>query len=203
MNEDRNRAFDESLDRLAGETSSPFPRARIATFLLAVSGILLITHVTRLVARYALAYRRPADIIVSADAIRYRTRTEMLGRTLAERETVLARGAISRATREVRFANTPFYAGLIALCLGSYLGICAFVDGVRAASPSLLVWGLLFVAGGALLDYLLGTVLQSTRGRCRVLFVAQDGSKICLGNVNANHADRLLSELLPPTFDRQ
>ena len=87
------------------------------------------------------------------------------------------------------------YAGLLALSIGSYLGVAAFVDGVRAASPSLLATGLVIVALGLGLDFVLTSVAPGARGRCRVLFVSRDGSSLCVGNVEARRADALLARL--------
>src|SRR4029079_16988903 len=113
---------------------------------LALTGILFAIHAARLFARVALAYRVPAEVSLSESGVRVKTRTELLGRALREREHVILRSGLVRVVRDVRFPRAAFYSGLFALALGSYIGVRAFADGVRAASPSLLLVGLLIVA---------------------------------------------------------
>jgi hypothetical protein len=181
--------------RIVGELL-PAPRGPIATTLLAFSGILFAVHAVRLVGRLALAYRRPAEVSFTATGVRVKTRTELLGRTLREREHVILRTGLVRVVREVRFPRAAFYAGLFALALGSYVGVRAFVDGVRAASPSLLVVGLFVVALGIGADFLLGTLLPGARGRCRIAFVPRTGPVLCVGDVDARRADDALARSL-------
>jgi hypothetical protein len=181
--------------RLEGELL-PAVRGPIVTAVLAFSGILLLMHAVRLVARLALAYRRPAEVSLSESGVRVKTHTEMLGRTLREREHVILRSGLVRVVREVRFPRLAFYAGLLALATGSYIGVRAFADGVRAASPSLLLVGLAIVALGIAVDFVLGTLIPGTRGRCRVSFVARKGPTLCVGNVDVRRADDALSRVL-------
>ena len=181
--------------RIDGELIAP-PRGPIVTAFLAFSGILFAVHAARIVARLALAYRRPAEVSLSESGVRVKTRTEMLGRTLREREDVIPRSGLVRVVREVRFPRAAFYAGLLALALGSYIGVRAFVDGVRAASPSLLLVGLGIVAVGIGADFVLGTLLPGARGRCRVAFVPRKGRTLCVADVDARRVDDALSRSL-------
>jgi hypothetical protein len=181
--------------RIDGEML-PTPRGPFATVLLALTGILLAAHAVRLVARLALAYRRPAEVSLTDAGVRVKTRTELLGRTLKEREHVLPRTGLVRVVREVRFPRAAFYAGLIALALGSYIGVRAFADGVRAASPSLLLVGLLIVALGIGADFVLGSLVPGSRGRCRIAFVPRAGPTLCIGDVDARRADEVLRAAL-------
>jgi hypothetical protein len=130
--------------------------------------------------------------------VRVKTHTELLGRTLRDRDVVVPRAALVRATRDVRYPSLAMYAGLLALAVGSYLGVATFVDGVRAASPSLLATGLAVVALGLGLDFVLSSVAPGLRGRCRVLFVSRDGTRLCVGDVDAGRADVLLARLARP-----
>lgn len=88
-----------------------------------------------------------------------------------------------------------FYAGLLALAVGSYVGVATLVDGVRAASPSLLLTGLVIVAAGIGLDFLLGSLAPGATGRVRVAFVPRKGPTVCIGNVDAKRADAALRKL--------
>ena len=139
-----------------------------------------VMHAVRLVARVALAYKRPAELTLSATGVRLHARTELLGRVVRERDYVIVREGLVRATREVRYPRLAFYAGLLALAIGSYLGVATLFDGVRAASPSLLLTGLLIIAAGVLLEMLFGSLEPGSMGRCRVLFVPAKGPTLCL-----------------------
>ena len=178
---------------------APAPRGPVATGLLAFTGILFITHAARLVGRWALAYRRPAEVTLSEDGgVRVHWKTQLLGRTLRDRAVVVPRTGLARATRDVRYPSIALYAGLLALAVGSWVGVAAFVDGVRAASPSLLAWGLAIVALGLGIDFALSSLAPGARGRCRLLVVPRDGSRLCIGDVDTARADAVLARLSKP-----
>ena len=181
-------------ERMTGELTAA-PRSPIATAALAFTGILFVVHGARLLARLALAYRRPAEVTVTADSVCIHARTLVLGRTLRDREIVFARMSLVRATREVRFPGTLLYTGLLALAIGSYVGVLTFVDGVRAASPSLLLLGIVVIGVGIGLDFVLGSLAPGSRGRCSVVFVPRRGKSVCVGEVDAKHADVAMSKL--------
>jgi hypothetical protein len=181
-------------ERMTGELVAP-PRGPVATAALAFTGLLFVMHGARLLARLALSYRRPAEVTLTADSVTIHARTLLLGRTLRDREIVFAREGLVRATREVRFPGLALYAGLFALALGSYVGVLTFVDGVRAASPSLLLYGIVIVTLGIGLDFVLGSLAPGARGRCSVVFVPRRGKSVCVGEVDAKHADVAMSKL--------
>jgi hypothetical protein len=192
------RAGDEAVEPVPGELTSS-PRGPVATALLAVTGLLVLLPALRLVGRLALGYRRPTVVSLTDEGgVRVKSRTELLGRTLRDRDVLVPRAALLRATRDVRYPSLAMYAGLLALAVGSYLGVAAFVDGVRAASPSLLATGLAIVALGLGLDFVLTSVAPGIRGRCRVLFVSRDGVSLCVGGVDTKRADALLGRLARP-----
>jgi hypothetical protein len=171
------------------------PRGVVATTLLALSGILFFIHVTRLTARAALAYKKPAKVTVSATSVRIHWHTEILGRTLRDRDVVLAREGLASVAREVRYPRAAFYAGLFFLAAGSFVGVRTLADGVRAASPTLLLTGFVFVALGILLDFALGSLVPGAAGKCRLFIVPTRGSSICLAGVDAAQADAALGKL--------
>ncbi|MCL2778570.1 MAG: hypothetical protein FWD73_11245 [Polyangiaceae bacterium] len=173
----------------------PAPRGPITTTLLALSGLLFVIHGVRLFGRLALGFERPGELVVSARGIRLRATTRMLGRTLRCREHVIVRAGLVRVTREVRYPRAAFYAGLLALALGSWLGVHTLIDGLRAASPSLLVVGLAVVTIGIAADFLLSSLLPGSRGRCRIAIVPRTGRTLCLGNVDAERASVVLASI--------
>jgi hypothetical protein len=178
-------------ETLEGELTMA-PRGAVATTALAVTGLLFAYHAVRLVARLALAYRCPAELTLSESGVHVHARIELLGRTLRERDYVILRGSLVRATREVRFPRLPFYVGLFALAVGSYLGVATLLDGIRAASPSLLLTGLLIVAAGVLLEMLFGSIEPATTGRCRLLLVPARGAILCVARLEPRKTDAAL-----------
>lgn len=180
--------------RLEGELEGT-PRGPVATTALALTGLLFALSVARLVGRFALSYRRPAEVVVTPGGVKVSSKTLLLGRTIREEEFHITHASLRRATREVRYPRAGLYAGLFALAVGSYLGLSLFVDGVRAASPSLLLTGLLFVAAGIGLDFALGSVLSGARGRCRVQFLPSTGKGVCVVDVDPKRADEALALL--------
>jgi hypothetical protein len=191
------RAVDP-VEPVLGELA-PCPRRPLTTVVLALTGVLLAMHTARLFARVALAYKAPAQVLLFEDGdgggLRVRFRVELLGRTLRDRDVMLPRASLQRATREILYPRFAFYAGLLALAVGSWIGASAFIDGVRAASPSLLVSGIIIVALGVGLDFALSSVAPAMRGRCRLLFVPRQGATLCVGSVDARRADALLARL--------
>ncbi|WP_437785914.1 hypothetical protein [Sorangium sp. So ce1097] len=180
--------------RLAGELSPP-PRGPVALVLLAATGILLVMHAGRLAGRFLLRYRRPAAVEVGPRGVTVRSRTELLGRALREQETYIPVEALLRATREVRYPRLGLYAGIVALGLGTYLGVSLLVDGARAGSPELLGMGALVFAFGAALDFGLSHLETATRGRCRVVLVPRKGPAVALAGLERGAADLALSRL--------
>ncbi len=173
----------------------PTPRGPIATTLLALSGILFVSRGTRAFARLALGYRCPTDVVIAQDSVRIRTKMEMLGRVLRDSEVVVPRTGLVRAQRDIRYPRVTFYAGLIALFLGSAIGMGLFTDGVRAASPSLLAVGLLVASIGVGLDFFFSSLRPSANGACRLTFIPRRGKALSIGGVDPTAADALLLKI--------
>src|SRR5262252_3566716 len=185
---------DESAGGFEGELA-PRPRSPFVIAVLALTGILLIIELGRLIARVALALDRPVEVRLVNNGLELRGRTLMLGRLLREHATVLPLDGLVRATREVRYPSLAVYAGLVALALGSYLGVGLAIDGVRAASPSMLGTGLLIALLGLALDFALSSLVPGMRGRARVLLVPRRGAIICVDAVDPQLADQVLLQL--------
>lgn len=179
---------------LSGELL-PVPRGPFATTLLAITGLLFVIHALRIIARLALVYRRPAEITLSNGGVRVRAKSTLLGRTLRESETHIPKEALAQATREIRYPSLGLYAGLLALAIGTYVGVGTLTDGVRSASPSLLLVGLIVIAVGIGLDLALTSAAPGARGRCRVVFVARKGRSLCVGGLDSKRADEALAVL--------
>jgi hypothetical protein len=173
----------------------PAPRGPVATAILGFTGLLAVAAVGRLVGRYALQLRTPAELRASSRGVTVLARTELLGRVVRQREIHVPLDALARATREVRYPRLPLYTGLVALALGSYFGVSLVVDGARAGSPDLLGLGAALVVGGLVLDFLLGSVVASAQGRCRVVLVPRKGASVAVGRVDPALASLALGRL--------
>ena len=185
---------DDLSSTLEGEMSAP-PRGAILTCVLAVTGLLLIRELSKLIGRYVLGFRRPTELRLTANGVELRGRMLMVGKLLREHRTVIPREGLVRVTREVRYPSLATYAGLIALALGSYLGMGLVVDGVRAASPSMLGTGLIIAFFGLGLDFVLSSLVPGLRGKSRLLLVPRRGAVVCLNEVDPARADALLAQL--------
>ncbi|MFO0590996.1 MAG: hypothetical protein U0441_25860 [Polyangiaceae bacterium] len=200
------RVKDPALKGLLGAGGAPFeggltgemtpgPFGPIALAVLAATGLLFVVWAGGLFGRFVVRYRKPTELRVEPNGVTLKTRTEMLGRTLRERETHIPKEALLLVRREVRYPRLPLYAGLFALAVGSYLGISVFVDGVRAGSPDLLGLGALLFAVGVALDFALSHLVPAARGRCRLILVPRKGPSFALTDLDPALADAALRKL--------
>lgn len=181
---------------LAGELS-PAPKGPVLTAVLAFTLVLALSHLVRLVGRYAFAFKRPAKLRLSERGLEISYHTELLGKTLRERATLVPLSNLARVTREVRFARAGMYAGLVALVLGSYFGMGLFMDGVRVPGGSATLLGLavLFILLGLAADFGLSSLSDSVRGKCRLLVVPRKGPAVCIGALSTKDADAILNRI--------
>jgi hypothetical protein len=182
------------ISELTGELTAP-PRGVVATALVGLSGVALLAAGARLVGRLALGYRRPARVRLSDRGLEVSSRLELLGRVLSESETLIPLSNLSSIAREVRFARLGLYAGLLALVVGTYVGVGLLVDGVRVpgGSPSLLGLGLAAIAVGIALDYVLAVVVGAARKKCRVVIVPMHGRALCVEGLDPVATDAVLA----------
>lgn len=178
---------------LVGELS-PAPKGPVVTAVMAVTLILAVWHAARLIGRYAFAYRRPAKVVLSDRGLEVTYHTELLGKVLRERATLVPLSNLASVTREVRFARLGMYAGLVALVLGSYLGMGLFVDGVRVpgGSATLIGMAVLLIVLGLVIDFALSSLSDSVKGKCRLLVVPRKGRAVCIGALSTADADAVL-----------
>ncbi|MFC1641119.1 hypothetical protein ACFL5O_00310 [Myxococcota bacterium] len=186
--------------RLTGQVR-PAPKGPWATGFLGITGLLFCRGACSLIGRYALGFRRPADVWLSHRGLELRARAELLGRVLHESYQVVPLGELSRATREVKYSRIGLYAGLIALVLGSYLGVGLFVDGIRVpgSSPSLMGLGVLLMAGGLVLDFALSRLSDTVSGQCSLVVVPRKGRVWCVGGLDLVQTDEMLRQVAEST----
>lgn len=181
---------------LLGEIQ-PAPRGVLLTTLLAVTLILFVMQVVRLIGRYAFGIRRPAAIRLGPQGLELSQRIELMGRVLRDRATIVPLSNLSRVTRDVKYSRVGLYVGLAALTIGTYIGTGFFVDGVRVPGGSWPLLGIaaLFLLAGLCIDFVLSTGADALRGRCRVIVVPLRGRTVCVGSLDPQRADSLLSVL--------
>jgi hypothetical protein len=181
---------------LLGEVQPP-PRRPVLTVVLALTLLLFLVQVVRVIGRYAFGYRRPAAIRLGPQGLELSQRIELMGRVLRDRATIVPLANLQRVTREVKYARAGLYVGLAALTLGTYFGTGFFVDGVRVPGGSWPLLGLavLFVVAGLCVDFVLSTGADALRSQCRVIVVPVRGPTVCVGSLDPQRADSLLSAL--------
>jgi hypothetical protein len=189
-------SHDDDAPRLQGELSPP-PKNALVTTVMALTLVLFAVEAVRTIARFVLSYRRPAELSLSPKGLQITQRTELMGRVLRDRSVLVPLNQLARVTREVRFARVGLYAGLVALVLGSYLGMGLFVDGLRVpgGSFSLLSMAVAMVVIGLVLDYGLTSLSDSVRGKCRVIVVPLKGKTVCVGSLDAALTDAVLAKI--------
>ncbi|HYO97947.1 MAG TPA: hypothetical protein VER33_25760 [Polyangiaceae bacterium] len=184
----------ELTGELVGEVQ-PAPRPLALTLVLALTLLLFVLGALRLIGRYVFAYRRPAALRLGPNGLQLSQRIELMGRVLRDRSTVVPLSNLARITREVRYARVGLYAGLIALTLGTYFGTGLLVDGIRVPGGSAPLIGLavLLIVLGLATDFLLSSLAESARGRCRVVVAQRRGRTLCVGGLDPRQADTLLA----------
>jgi hypothetical protein len=175
--------------RRAGVTGqqAPVPLGGFGSLVGAVTGYLLVRSLVRLSATALLGARRPAELRVDGTGITISTRLELLGRPVRTRESVIPFSNLATARRELRFPRFGLYAGLVALAIGTLLGVSVVVDGVWGRSPSLVALGFGIFGAGVALEMLVTSLGLGRGGKYTLVFVPRKGSSIALA-VNDVHA---------------
>ncbi len=186
--------------RVAGELV-PAPMRSVWFVLWAATGLLLVRWVLRLLARLLLRWRRPAELRVGPSGLTLAWSARLWGRTLRSGETHIPTANLARAVREVRFPRLALYVAMLALALGTYLGVSLVTDGARAGSPALVGFGAAVFGLGVLCDFVLTVLVPAGRGRCRMVIQPRKGTTLALLTADPQAADAALRRLdrLAPT----
>ncbi len=187
------------MDSLEGELG-PTPRSALGTVIATMTLWLFVSHAIRAIGRMVLGYRSPARLQLTDVGLVLHLHTEMLGRKLRERSTLVPYSEVAQLTRETRFARAGLYAGLGALILGTYFGAGFFVDGMRApgGSPSLLGIAPLLMVLGLVADFALTSLTDGMRGKCSLIVSPRRGHRWALAGVEPTRADALLARVVRP-----
>lgn len=183
-----------SAAALQGEIAAP-PRNAALTILFTVTGWLVVRALAIGVGRLLLGLKRDARIELNASGVEVRSKTELLGRELSNVHTVFPLDGLAIVRRDVRFPSLHVYVGLVALLFGTYLGVQFLSWGALGGSIRLLSYGFLVLALGVIVDLLLVAIVPGSRGKVRVVLVPKKGSTFCIGGLDAQSADRLVTEI--------
>lgn len=180
---------------LAGELS--LRRSRTRTVLLALSGLLFLASVWRLLLRLVLGMRRRVTVALGPGGLELTEATLLLGRPVRTRERFVPTDEIAAIERETRHAGFGLYAGLFTLAVGTYVGTGLLSDALRApgGSPTLLGIGLLVVALGLVLDFALFRFSVLRQGQARVAIQPRRGPSWVVAGSDPKHADAWLGRL--------
>lgn len=179
---------------MAGEVTAG-PRSFVAVFFLTITLILPILAVLKLLGRYALHLRRPAELRVNESGVTVQARYELLGKTLREFEVHIPRPALSRAARQIRYPKLGTYVGIATLLVGSYIGLRLIIDGARSGAPEFLGIGTGVLVAALALDYALARLPSLAKNRCEVYFQPRRGGTIALAAIDPVLADKALALL--------
>jgi len=181
---------------LCGERG-PLPRGPAWTVLLVMTGVLPALRVLDWTGRRLLGLRRPMTLCFSASGLFLQERTELSGRLLCESHRWIPRENLARVAREVSYFRIGLYGGMASLLIGTYLGTGLILDGARVAhgSSTLVGAGLLLMALGVSLDFLISTAADSARSRCRLVVIPRRGAGFSCRAIDTGSADRALRAL--------
>jgi hypothetical protein len=174
---------------------APIPRPAWLTILFAITGWLLIRSIAVLIGELVLGLKRAARVEIGPGGVEVRAKVALLGRELRDIHELYPFDGIASIARDVRYPSLPLYVGLVALLIGTYAGISFLSWGVQAASPRLLMYGVVALIVGVVLDLLLTAVLPGARGKVRLVVQPKKGPTICVGGLELLGTDRLLADL--------
>lgn len=179
---------------VSGEETAP-PRGSFLTFVMTVTFLLPLLGLAKLFGRFALRLRRPTEMAFTKDGVTVKSRVEVLGKTVRERETFLATGSLVRAAREVRYPRLATYVGIVCLLIGSYFGLRFALYGVKGGSPELLALGLVILVVALVVDYALSLLPARKPDHCRIVLEPRRGRVLAVARVETTKADAALQTL--------
>jgi len=171
------------------------PLGPLALVLWCASGLIVLRYAFRFVTNVLLRCKRPAELRVAASGVTVDAQLDVMGRTVRKKQTLIPLEGLARAERQVRYPRLPLYAGLLALAVGSYVGVMLVTDAVRAGSPQLLAFGALVFGVGVACDLVFSSLWRSRPGRYVLVFVPRKGRVLALETEDERAADAALARL--------
>jgi hypothetical protein len=185
-------ALDEPL--YVSGVSRPPSRSLPVALLRWLSGFALLQAVQRFLC-FVVALRRELEVELRGEALRVRSRTLLMGRTLRSTDACYELWRVTGAFRRARFALLRAVIGMISLSTGVLIGGYLVFDGARGGAPWLLLIGAAVVAAGSSVDLALNVLLPARHARVDVQFDLRGAGSVRLGRVPQADADRLLNAL--------
>jgi len=179
--------------RVRGVSRTP-SRSLPVALLRWLSGFALLQALQRFLC-FLVALRRELEVELRGEALRVRSRTLFMGRTLRSSEACYEVWRVTGAFRRARFALLRSVIGVIALSLGVLIGGYLVFDGSRGGAPLLLLLGAAVVAAGSSVDLALNVLLPARHARVDVQVDLRGARSLRLGRVEQADADRLLHAL--------
>jgi hypothetical protein len=179
--------------RVSGVSRTPSRSLPIA-LLRWLSGFALLQGLQRF-ACFLVALRRELELELRGEALRVRSRTLFMGRTLRSSEAFYEVWRVTGAFRRARFALLRSVVGVLSLSLGVLIGGYLVFDGSRGGAPMLLLLGAGVVAAGSSLDLALNVLLPARDASVDVQVDLRGARSLRLGHVEQAEADRLLHAL--------
>lgn len=176
-----------------GEVSRMPAWAPVRVFM-AITGLMLIQSVLRLIARYLLALKGLATATVEGEHIVLTTEWSIMGRRIR----IVKTTALLRHMDAVRFENRQRYLHLLvgfgALVVGTLVGMQWFLDGLRAGYPYLVLLGAAVVGAGVIADIALYLLVPRGPGRNHLVFALGPWTTRLIG-VDSSSAKKFLETL--------
>jgi hypothetical protein len=171
------------------------PLGPVALVLWCATGLIVLRYALRFVGNVLLRCKRPTEVRVAGNGVTVSAQLDVMGRTVRKKQTLIPLEGLARAEREVRYPRLPLYAGLIALALGSYVGVMLLTDAARAGSPQLLALGAVVFGVGVVCDLVFSSVWRSRPGRYVLVFVPRKGRVLAVETDDQHGADAALDRL--------
>lgn len=179
-----------SVRGLSGARRRSAPLALLAW----VSGVALAQWLGQALA-FAIGYRREVELSLRGDALRVRTRTQLLRRTIADEERVHPIEELRTAQRTARYPVLYAAVGTVCFALGVLLGGALGFDALRAGEPALLRWAALWLLVGSALDLALNVLVPASQSKVALDLDLGKGARAFVSAVPLADADRFIEAL--------
>lgn len=159
---------------------------------------LLLKSVVRLLGR-ALGYRRHARLHLEDEGLVLDERRSVVGRNTSTKRSLFPLERLEEVALVQGAPGRSVTVGLTALTVGTYFGAGLFVEGLRApaGTGALVGLGLLLIAAGALLDFVLdsGWIFSDQAGKSAFLLKSAGNPPVTIRRVDADRAAKLLERV--------
>ena len=174
--------------------TGPRRRSNLGALLAWLSGVALAQWLGQALL-FAIGFRREVELSLRGDALRVRTRTQLLRRTISDEERVHPVDELRTAQRTARYPVIYAAVGTVCFALGVLLGGSLGFDALRAGEPALLRWAALWVFAGSALDLALNVLVPAGQSRVALDLDLGKGTHAWVTAVPLADADRFIEAL--------